>query len=888
MKILVLIAGVLVNLFLCWFFFGKRKAKVAKEVEGVQEIEVEVRGGYSPDVIQVKQGKPVRLRFHRQETSECSERFILPEFQISRKLVPYGTTVVEFSPHRAGTFDFTCQMGMLHGKLIVQPSEAMEGPSSTPALPVQKTDEISLRVIGMHCASCVSTVEGALKELTGVENAMVNLATEKVHVVYNPSLVSSSQMVKAIQDAGYDALAEVSGAQAREQEKLLKIREIRELTRKVLFSGVLGAIVFLGSFPEWFPFMPKILQVHLTLFFLTLPVQFWAGGQFLSGTVSSLRHRTADMNALIGIGTLSAFLYSTVVTFFPFILPENMRVVYFDTAAVIITLILLGRLLEAKAKSRTSAAIQKLIGLQAKTARIIKDGQEVDVPIEEVKVGDFVVVRPGEKIPVDGEIVEGYSSVDESMVTGESLPVEKKAGDTVIGATVNKMGTFKFKATKVGADTLLAQIISLVEEAQGSKAPIQRLADVVTSYFVPVVMMIAVTTFTVWLIWGPAPSLLFALANFVSVLIIACPCALGLATPTSIMVGTGKGAENGILIRSAEALETAHKIQAIILDKTGTLTKGEPSLTDILLPDSQKGLLENEVLRLVASAEKGSEHPLGEAIVRAAKKRGLPLTNPEEFEAIPGQGIRAQVENHKVVVGNQKLFEPIQPAMEEFIAKGETLSAEGKTPMFAVIDDQPAGIIAVADTLKPYSRETVTALHRLGVEVVMLTGDNRRTAEAIARQVGIDRVLAEVLPEDKVEQVKQLQRENKIVAMVGDGINDAPALAQADVGIAIGSGTDVAMEAADITLIGEDLRNIVTAISLSKATIRNIRQNLFWAFIYNTIGIPIAAGALYPLSGKLLNPMVAAAAMALSSVSVVFNANLLRLFKSSVIGTGQS
>jgi len=780
------------------------------------------------------------------------------------------------------------------GKRKVKVAEEKEETSTASVASSRKREEISLRVIGMHCASCVATIERALSELPGVEKATVNLATEKARVQYNPALLSPSQMVTAIRDVGYDAWAEVSGAQAREQEKLLKIREIQELTRKVLVSAVLGAIIFLGSFPQWFPFIPRILQSPWTLFFLTLPVQFWAGRQFLSGTVSSLRHRTADMNALIGIGTLSAFLYSSIVTFFPVLLPENMRVVYFDTAAVIIFFILLGRLLEAKAKSRTSATIQKLIGLQAKTARIIRDGQEVDVPIEEVKVGDIVMVRPGEKIPVDGVVVEGYSSVDESMVTGESIPVEKKAGDTVIGATVNKTGSFQFQATKVGSETLLAQIIQLVEEAQGSKAPIQRMADVVASYFVPAVILIAVTTFGVWYVWGPAPSLRYALVNFVSVLIIACPCALGLATPTSIMVGTGKGAENGILIRSAEALETAHKINAIILDKTGTLTKGQPSLTDIVALNSFEGMEEKEILRLAASAEKGSEHPLGEAIVRAAKERALPLSDAQEFEAIPGHGILARIQSHQVAVGNLKLFQLLknQQRLEmskenEFTSILETLSAEGKTPVLIAIDGKPAGIIAVADTLKPYSRETVTALHRLGIEVVMLTGDNRKAAEAIARQAGVERVLAEVLPGDKVEQVKQLQREGKIVAMVGDGINDAPALAQADIGIAIGSGTDVAMEASDITLVGEDLRNIVTAISLSRATIRNIRQNLFWAFIYNIIGIPIAAGVLYPFFGKLLNPMIAAFAMAFSSVSVVTNANLLRLFKPPIPSKSQ-
>ncbi len=790
MQGVVLFAGILFNIFLFWFFFGKRKAKKAEEQE------------------------------------------------VSEALMP-----------------------------------------SAPSAPAQKQDEVRLKIIGMHCASCVATIEGALKELPGVQSAVVNLAAEKARVVFHPDLLSTSQMVKAIRDTGYDAVAEISDVQAREQEKLLKTREIQVLTRKFIVGAILSAVIFPASLPELFRFVPEFLTQHWVLFLLTVPVQFWAGWQFLSGTIFALKHRTADMNALIGIGTMSAFLYSSIVTFFPSLLPENMRVVYFDTAVVIITLILFGRLLEAKAKSRTSAAIQKLIGLQAKTARILQDGQERDVPAEQVVVGNIVVVRPGEKIPVDGIIVEGYSSLDESMVTGESIPVEKKAGDTVVGGTLNKTGTFKFRATKVGSETFLAQMIKLVEEAQGSKAPIQRLADRVTSYFVPVVMMIAVTTFTVWYIWGPSPQLLYALVTFVSVLIIACPCALGLATPTSVMVGTGKGAENGILIRSAEALETAHKIQAIIFDKTGTLTKGEPSLTDVVLVTDGKNYDENEILQWVASAEKGSEHPLGDAIVRGAKERGLSLTDAEEFEAIPGQGIIAGVQTHKIAVGNQKLFQRISVPLDECITIAERLSEEGKTPMYVAVDGKPTGVIAVADTLKPSATAAIKTLHRMRIEVAMLTGDNRRTAQAIARQAGIDRVLAEVLPEDKIGQVKQLQMEGKIVAMVGDGINDAPALAQADVGIAIGSGTDVAMEAADITLVGEDLQNVVTAISLSKATIRNIKQNLFWAYIYNSLGIPIAAGVLYPFVGELLNPIIAAVAMAFSSISVVTNANRLRFFR---------
>jgi Cu+-exporting ATPase len=558
------------------------------------------------------------------------------------------------------------------------------------------------------------------------------------------------------------------------------------------------------------------------------------------------------------------------------VLPEDLREVYYEAVGVIITLILLGRLLEAMAKGGTSEAIRKLIGLQAKTARVVRDGEEEDIPIEQVQFGDIVVVRPGEKVPVDGEIIEGRSTLDESMVTGESLPVTKAEGDAVIGATINQTGAFRFKATKVGADTMLAQIIRLVDQAQGSKAPIQRLADLIASRFVPAVIFIAIGTFVVWFNLGPAPAFIFALVNAVAVLIIACPCALGLATPLSIMVGTGKGAQNGILIRSAEALETAHKLQTVVLDKTGTITRGQPSLTDIVVTGE---LGESELLRLVASAERSSEHPLGEAIVRGATDRGLELAEPVDFESVTGKGIRVTVDGRQILVGNRRLLEDAGISPADLEDSAGSLSAEGKTPMLAAVDGKPGGVIAVADTVKEDSVAAIATLRRLGIETVMITGDNRRTAEAIARQVGIERVLAEVLPEDKALEVSRLQGENKLVGMVGDGINDAPALAQADVGIAIGTGTDVAIEASDVTLISGELKGVVTAITLSRATMRNIRQNLVFAFLYNTIGIPVAAGVLYPAFGILLSPMIAAAAMALSSLSVVTNANRLRRYR---------
>jgi len=566
------------------------------------------------------------------------------------------------------------------------------------------------------------------------------------------------------------------------------------------------------------------------------------------------------------------------VTFVPhsIMVKGLMMDVYFDTSAAIIVLILLGRFLEARARGRTSEAIKKLIGLQPRRARVIRNGSETDIPVEEVDVGDIVVVRPGERVPVDGMVREGYSSVDESMVTGESLPVEKRDGDGVIGATINKTGTFRFEATKVGKDTVLAQIIRLVQEAQGSKPPIARLVDVIASYFVPVVISLAVVTFLVWYFFGPHPALTYAFLNFVAVLIIACPCALGLATPTSIMVGTGRGAEHGILIRGAEALETAHRLNTIVLDKTGTLTKGEPTVTDIV--ESEK-FSKREILTLAASAEKGSEHPLGEAIVKKAKAENLDLWEAVDFRAIPGHGIEATIDSRRVLLGNLRLMEERNVILNGLPAKGELLSGEGKTPMFVAVDGVGGGIIAVADTVKENSKKAVEVLQQMGLEVVMLTGDHERTARAIAAQIGIDRVLAEVLPERKAEEIKRLQMGGKRVGMVGDGINDAPALAQADVGIAIGTGTDVAMEASDITLIGGDLRGVVTAIALSKATIRIIKQNLFWAFAYNTILIPVAAGVLFPFFGVLLNPIFAAGAMALSSVTVVSNALRLRRFK---------
>jgi Cu+-exporting ATPase len=743
-----------------------------------------------------------------------------------------------------------------------------------------KVEKVLLPIQGMTCASCVNKVEKTLNSLKGVVHASVNFATERASVEYIPEEVTIRDLKKAVQDAGYEVL-EVKEEDIVEKERLARERELSRLRWKFITGAILLApILFLmygaSLLEKWFS-LSREMNFFIQ-FLLATPVQFWAGWQFYVGFWKAAKHKTSDMNTLIAVGTSAAYLYSLIVTFGShLIMVKGLMVdVYFDTSAAIIVLILLGRFLEARAKGRTSEAIKKLIGLQPKTARVIRNGNEVDVPVETVIPGDFVIVRPGEKIPVDGIVREGYSSVDESMVTGESLPVEKKTGDTVIGATINKTGTFKFEATKVGKDTVLAQIIRLVQEAQGSKPPIARMVDVIASYFVPVVIAIAIVTFLVWYFFGPHPALTYAFLNFVAVLIIACPCALGLATPTSIMVGTGKGAENGILIRGAEALETAHQLNTIVLDKTGTLTKGEPSVTDII--ESER-FSKKEILTLAASAEKGSEHPLGEAIVNKAKEENLILLDSKNFQAIAGHGIEVTIDSKKVLLGNLRLMEERKVFLNGLSEKAEHFSGEGKTPMFLAVDGEAAGIIAVADTLKENSKGAVESLHRMGLEVVMLTGDNQRTARAIAQQIGIDRILAEVLPGMKAEEVKRLQSEGKKVGMVGDGINDAPALAQADVGIALGTGTDVAMESSDITLIGGDLRGVVTAIALSKATIRNIKQNLFWAFAYNTILIPVAAGALFPFFGILLNPIFAAGAMAFSSVTVVTNALRLRRFK---------
>ena len=741
-----------------------------------------------------------------------------------------------------------------------------------------RVEKVLLPIRGMSCAACVNKVEKALRSIKGVTQAGVNFATERASVEYLPEEVTLRDLKKVVRDAGYEVL-EVEEEDIVERERIAREAELSRLKWKFVTGLVLLIPILLfmwgASFLEKIGLSRKI--TFFLQFLLATPVQFWVGRQFYAGFWKATKNKTSDMNTLIAVGTSAAYIYSFIVIFAPHLIMVKglMLDVYFDTSAAIIVLILLGRFLEARAKGRTSEAIKKLMGLQPKTARVIRDGKEMDISLREVIPGDIVLVRPGEKIPVDGIVREGYSSVDESMVTGESIPIEKRMGDKVIGAAINKSGSFQFEATRVGKDTVLAQIIRLVQEAQGSKPPIARMADVIASYFVPAVILVAIATFLIWYFFGPHPSLTYAFLNFVAVLIIACPCSLGLATPTSIMVGTGKGAENGILIRGAEALETAHQLDTIVLDKTGTLTKGEPSVTDIV---ESKRFTQKEILTLSASAERRSEHPLGEAIVKKAMEEGLTLLDPKDFQAIAGQGIEATIDSKRILLGNKKMMDERKVNLHGMADRSEQLSYEGKTPMFLAVDGEMAGVIAVADTLKDHSKKAVEALHRMGLEVIMLTGDNRRTAEAIAKQAGIDRVLAEVLPEMKAEEVKRLQSEGKKVGMVGDGINDAPALAQADVGIAIGTGTDVAMESSDITLIGGDLKGIVTAIALSKATLRNIKQNLFWAFAYNTILIPVAAGVLFPFFGILLNPIFAAGAMAFSSVTVVSNALRLRRF----------
>jgi len=738
----------------------------------------------------------------------------------------------------------------------------------------------TLKIEGMTCAACAKAVERAVRKLDGVSKADVNPATEKLTVYYDSSVIRVSEIKKAVEKAGYKALDEDIAADADKdrkdkEKKALWLRFIISLIFTVpLLYISMGHMIGLPH-PGFLDPMMHPLTFAMVQLLLTLPVVAVGYRYYIVG-LKTLFKGSPNMDSLIAIGTGAAVIYG-IFAVIQILRGDHSYAMelYFESAAVILTLITLGKYFETVSRGKTSEAIKKLMGLSPKTAVIIRNDSEVEIPVDEVEVGDIIVVKPGERVPVDGIVIDGITSVDESMLTGESIPVEKQAGDTVIGASINKNGSIRYKATRVGKDTVLSQIIRLVEDAQGSKAPIAKLADIISGYFVPIVIGLALLSGLGWYFIG-GKSVVFALTIFISVLVIACPCALGLATPTAIMVGTGKGAEHGVLIKSGEALEIAHKIDTVVFDKTGTITEGKPKVTDVF---TANGITEEELLMLSASAEKGSEHPLGEAIVKHAEDMGIKVRNTSDFKAIPGYGIEVTIDGRQVLLGNRKLMTDRKIPLENWEELSDRLADEGKTPMYIAVSGNLAGIIAVADTVKETSKKAIDQLHRMGIKVAMITGDNRKTAQAIAKQVGIDRVLSEVLPQDKAEEVKKLQSEGRKVAMVGDGINDAPALAQADIGIAIGSGTDVAIESADIVLMRSDLTDVPAAIQLSRSTIRNIKENLFWAFAYNTIGIPVAMGILHIFGGPLLSPMIAGAAMSLSSVSVVTNALRLRRFK---------
>ena len=942
----VLAVGILMTGLVAWFFFGPKKSRRAQLDGGVQVVTVTVKGGYSPDLIEVVAGTPVRLLFDRQESGDCTSRVVFADFKVNQTLPANETTAVDLLPTTPGDYEFACGMNMVRGRLRVVAGAGGAGAlDRSPAL--VGAGVVAGAVDGRHddrrVSARVDTREFAARLEDGVQVAEIAVAggyspdvvrvepgvpvrlrleraedsacSERLVIAdlgidvqltaHGTTVVDLPPLAEGVHEftcgmgmlhgtivagdvassgtPGDDGRARADGVRSaagdlEDAEARDRAAEIADLKKRVIFGAVVSTPVLFAVMAtsifgaQWVP--EPLMNRWLQLALIT-PVMFYTGWPIHKTGWLALSHRSADMNSLITLGTIAAYGYSLVVTTVPNLLPALAQEVYYEAVGVIITLILLGRLLETKAKAGTGEAIRTLIGLQPKTARIVRDGLEMEVSIEDVRLGDVVVVRPGEKLPVDGEVLDGRSAVDESMVTGEPMPVTKTAGDTVIGATINQTGSFRYVATKVGADTMLAQIIRLVREAQGSKAPIQRLVDQVSGYFVPAVMIVAIWTFVTWALVGPPPAFVFALVAAVSVLIIACPCALGLATPMSITVGTGKGASHGILIRSAEALETAHKLNTVVLDKTGTITRGTPALTDVL---PVAGFKAEEVLALVAAVERSSEHPLATAIVAGAKDRGLVLLEADGFDSVTGQGARAYVGGREVLIGNVRLLSTagIDPA--PLTADVARLAGDGKTPMLVAVDGRAAGVVAVADTVKPGSAAAVAALRARHIEVVMMTGDNRDTAAAIARQVGITRVVAEVMPEHKAAEVKRLQAGGRVVGMVGDGINDAPALAQADVGSAIGTGTDVAIESSDITLISGDLSALVTAVDLSRATMANIRQNLTFAFFYNGVGIPIAAGVLYPFFGITLSPMIAAGAMALSSLSVVANANRLRRF----------
>jgi len=878
-QILTLISGSGLIALIYWFFFGPRKAEKATVVSGVQEVHISVSGAYSPSRINVEVGKPVRLIFDRRENEPCSELVLIPDFQIQKDLPAFRQTVIEFTPDKVGEFRFTCGMGMYQGMLIVQEAgesrtASSKGISSRKSTnPPRKqsrsrnTRHIELTIRGMTCAACVNRVEGALKRVPGVFSCNVNLATETASVECSPE-ISPQHLIAAVDKTGYSAELYKYDEQKEAEER---DRAVRSLGVKFWLGIFLTAPLIISTNVPGIPHPPMWLQL-----LLTTPVMALTGGTIFVHAAKALRYRAADMNVLIAIGTGAAYLYSIFATFFGRILEKAglEPVAYYEVAATIISLTILGKWLEAKAKSGTNEAIRKLLQLQPKTARVIREGKEIEVPLAKVQKNEIVIVRPGEKIPVDGVVIEGESAVDESMLTGESIPVDKTVNSKVYAGTLNQQGALQFRATGVGEETALAQIVQLVRQAQGSRAPIQKLADQVTSIFVPVVLMIAVATFTIW--FGIAnATFTHAMVYFVAVLIIACPCALGLATPTAVTVGVGRAAQFGVLIRDAEALEKLTRVQIVVLDKTGTITRGKPEVTEIIT----RGISEDEALTLAAALESQSEHPLATAVVNAAKAKKLTIPKASNFRAITGKGIEGQIHSKKIVVGTHQLFDEMGISLDGMAEKANELAKEGRTSVLLSIDGETRAVIGIRDTPKEEAKDAIARLKTLVEQIWMITGDNEQTAKAIAKEVGIERVMSQVLPENKAAKVRELQevetsgnRMRQLVAMVGDGINDAPALAQADVGIAMASGTDIAVETADVTLMRSNLHGVPDAILLSRKVMKTIRQNLFFAFIYNTLGIPLAALGF-------LSPIIASGAMALSSVSVVSNALRLKKFR---------
>lgn len=839
--LIAIIVALAVTVAVLWFFFAPRKAFRARVDNGVQEAVVEVKGGYSPAVIEAEAGLPLRLIFDRKEDGECSSHVVFSDFGVDLALPPFRTTTLTIHPDRPGEYGFACGMNMLHGTLRVLP--------------------------GKHHA--------AMQDEHSASEENPNNAESHVPAQSQQTAVDETS------HESVDTSSDFSSVSAGSSDDSSASREMRALVTRLIVSAIVTIPVFASTMLMLYP-MPNWVQ-----FILMLPVMCYAALPIFRSGFAAIIHRSPEMNALVSLGTVFAFAYSCVVTFVPQILPENAREPYFEAVGVVITLMLVGQLLEARARVGTGEAMRALAKLQPKTARVVRNEIEEEIPVDQVLVGDIIAIRPGEQLPVDGTVISGASSVDESMITGESMPVLKQVGSSVTGATINGTGSLRYRATKVGKDMVLAQIIGLVQSAQSSKAPVQRMADKISGIFVPIVVLIAVWSCALWFAFGPEPRVVHALVAAVSVLLIACPCALGLATPLSVTVSTGRAAQMGVLIRSAEALETCGKINAVVLDKTGTITAGKPSLTDVL-PLGKWREIPDDLLAITASAERDSEHPLAAAIVAGAQEKHLTLGEATQFRAISGQGVTAHVTSHSVAVGNADLIDDLDVAMpsvgnedlDDIIETMERLSAEGKTPMLAAVDGELAGIVAVADTVKPDSQQAIAALKSHGVNVVMLTGDNETTAHAVANQVGVSNVIAGVRPENKADEIAKLQAQGYTVAMVGDGINDAPALARANVGFAIGTGTDVAIQSADVTLMNGSLMGLVHALDLTHATMRNIAQNLGFALGYNSIGISIAAGVLYPFTGMMLNPMIAGAAMAFSSLCVVTNASRLRLFDS--------